>query len=101
MMLLSSVTAPVRATARPVMPAPLFNVMLACATIVPIKVVVVPSVAELPTCQNTLHAVPLLVITTVAPLAVVSVLPILKTNTAAESPCASSVRVPVNWADES
>jgi hypothetical protein len=44
--------------------------------------VVVPSVAELPTCQNTLHWDPPLTMRTLEALAVVSVLPILKMKTA-------------------
>ncbi len=46
----SRVTAPLRASARPQsMVAPVFNVMLVSARILPAKEVVVPSVAELPT----------------------------------------------------
>jgi hypothetical protein len=65
----------------------------------PAKSVPVPSVGELPTCQYTLHGSPLLIISTVALLAVVSVVPIWKMNTAAESPSAFRVSVPVNWAE--
>jgi hypothetical protein len=50
--LLSSVTAPVRAKRAPSLVAPVFRVMLASARMFPLKSVVVPSVAELPTCQN-------------------------------------------------
>jgi hypothetical protein len=50
--LLSSVTAPVRAKRAPELVAPVFAVMLASARMFPLKLVVVPSVAELPTCQN-------------------------------------------------
>ena len=76
--------------------APVFSGMLACARILPANDVVVPSVAELPTCQNALHTDPSLITTTDEPLAVVSVLPILKMKTALASPWASSVRVPVS-----
>jgi hypothetical protein len=38
------------------MVAPVCAVMLVSAMTVPTNVVVVPSVAELPTCQKTLHA---------------------------------------------
>jgi len=55
-----------------------------------------PRVAELPTCQNTLHEVPPLITRTDEPLAVVSVLPILKIKTALESPWASRVSSPDN-----
>ncbi len=54
--LLSSVTAAVRARSLPSTVAPVFAVIDARARIVPSKLVVVPSVAELPTCQKTLHA---------------------------------------------
>jgi len=52
-----------------------------------------PRVAELPTCQKTLHGLPLLAITTLPPV-VVSVDAIWKIQTAAELPWASRVRVP-------
>src|SRR6185503_15115493 len=52
--LLSIVTAPFRAKARPHgICAPVFSVILVSARIFPSNVVVVPRVAELPTCQNT------------------------------------------------
>src|ERR1700686_3895836 len=47
----SIVTAAVRANALPFTVAPVVSVMLACAIMFPISVVVVPRVAELPTCQ--------------------------------------------------
>jgi hypothetical protein len=56
--LVSSVTAPFCANARPFMPAPVVSVMLATAMMFPTNDVPVPSVAELPTCQNTLHRFP-------------------------------------------
>jgi hypothetical protein len=56
--------------------------MLVRARIFPANDVAVPSVAELPTCQNTLHSDPPLIITTDEALAVVKVLPILKMNSA-------------------
>ena len=52
----SRVTAPPRAKSRPVTNAPVVAVTDVCARIVPTRVEVVPSVAELPTCQNTLQA---------------------------------------------
>ena len=94
----SSVTAPVRANARPIRLVLVVTVMLANARIFPPNDVLVPRVAELPTCQKTLHSDPLLMTETADPLAVVNVLPILKMNTALGFPCASSVTVPVNWA---
>jgi hypothetical protein len=50
------VTAPSFANAAPVMVAPVFRVTLVKAIILPTNDVPDPSVAELPTVQNTLHA---------------------------------------------
>jgi hypothetical protein len=99
-LLVSNVTAPFRANTLPDMLTPVFTVILASARIFPLKVVVVPSVAELPTCQNTLQGEALLIRTTDDADAVVSVLPILKTQTALGSPWALSVSAPVNPTDE-
>jgi hypothetical protein len=96
----SIVTAPFRAKARPDKLALVFMVMLVSARILPRNVVVVSSVAELPTCQNTLQAFAPLIMTTDELGAVMSVLPIWKTKTALGSPCASSVRIPVKNADD-
>ena len=49
--LLISVTAPLRASSRPMTVAPLLSEMLESAIRLPWNAVVVPSVAELPTCQ--------------------------------------------------
>ena len=73
--------------------------MLVSARMFPANAVLVPSVADEPTCQNTLHADPPLMTLTMELLAVVSVDPIWKTNSAAAFPCASSVRAPVSCAD--
>lgn len=77
MTLLSKVTAPFIAKALPqLMLAPVFRVMLVSARIFPVNLVVVPRVAELPTCQYTcLSTRPFIKITDEL-LAVVSVLPI-------------------------
>jgi hypothetical protein len=53
--LLSKVTEPLRASARPSTVDPVVTEMDVNARIVPTKVVSVPRVAELPTCQYTLH----------------------------------------------
>src|SRR6266446_8675686 len=74
-----SVTAPVRAKTRPVTLAPVVTVSLIFARMLPSNAVFVPSVAELPTCQNTFPAVAPLARTTEDSLAVVSVLLIWKT----------------------
>ena len=98
----SNVTAPFCAKALPqTIFAPVFRVMLVSARIFPWNEVLVPSVAELPTFQNTLHAEPLFVIRTDELLAVVSALPILKTNTELALPWALRVSAPVNPAEES
>lgn len=89
MVLASSVTAPLRAKALPsVIVAPVSIVMLVSARIWPSNAVVVPSVAELPTCQNILQSgvEPEPMVTTDELLAVVSVLPNWKMNCALELP---------------
>lgn len=54
--LVSSVTAPLRASARPSIVAPVVSEIDVRAKMLPVNVVAVPMVAELPTYQNTLHA---------------------------------------------
>jgi hypothetical protein len=49
------VTAPLRASRRPRTDVASFSEMLESAITLPWKAVAVPSVAELPTCQKTLH----------------------------------------------
>jgi hypothetical protein len=78
----SNVTAPVRAKALPFRVAPVVSVMDDWASMLPANTVVVPKVAELPSCQKTLPACALLISTMDEPLAVVSVLPIWKMNSA-------------------
>ena len=56
MVLESKVTSPFRASIRPSAIAPVCMAIDVNAMTVPKKEVVVPSVAELPTCQNTLQA---------------------------------------------
>jgi hypothetical protein len=99
-LLLSSVTAPFRAKTLPLTLALVFRVMLVSATTLPGSEAPVPRVAELPTCQDTPQLEALLMSMTDEPLAVVSVLPILKMKTAFEWPCASRVSIPVNWAED-
>ena len=76
--LLSSVTAAFRARALPFTLALVFKVMLWSARIFPANEVVVPRVAELPTCHHTPQAEAPLVSVIEELLAVVSVLPIWK-----------------------
>lgn len=90
----SRVTAPVRASKRPEMDAPVLAVTEASAMMLPTKRELVPSVAELPTCQKTLHAVAPPVSATTLELEVMSVLPAWNTNTAEGSFWASRVTVP-------
>lgn len=96
MVLLSKLTCPLRASTRPDTVVPVCTEIDVNAMIVPTKVVLVPSVAELPTCQNTLHGEAPLMRATVLFEAVINVDPAWKMNTAFGSPCASRVTVPVN-----
>jgi hypothetical protein len=89
------VTEPFLASARPARVPPL-SVMLVDAIMTPAKVVPVCMVAEEPTCQNTLHGDAPPVKATVAPVAVVRVLPIWKIHTSVEEPF--RVRVPFSCA---
>jgi hypothetical protein len=66
----------VRAYRPPFDVAPVLRVMELFAMIFPTKLVVVPKVAELPTCQKTLHGEAPLINDTLDPLAVVRVVPI-------------------------
>jgi hypothetical protein len=74
MVLSSNVTAPFRASARPSRVAPVFMVIDERARMLPTNDVVVAMVAELPTCQSTLHACTPPDRTTRLPGAVISVL---------------------------
>ena len=94
--LVSRVTEALRASNRPVTVAPVVAAMDVNANTVPTNTEFVPSVAELVTCQNTLHGLPPLMICTVLFDAVMSVLAVWNTKTAFGSPCASSVSVPVS-----
>src|SRR5689334_12046382 len=80
--------------------APVFKLMLVSARMFPANAVVVPRVAELPTCQNTASPCPPFAKLTAALLAVVSALAIWNRKTELGLPRALRVRVPVNCADE-
>lgn len=95
MVLVSRVTAPLRASSRPATVAPVFALMDVRARMLPLNVVFVPRVAELPTCQNTLQGWAPLIRETLLPEPVIRVLATWKMNTALGSPWASSVTVPV------
>jgi len=93
--LLLIVTPPFLASALPVSVPPL-SVMLDNAMIVPAKLLPDCMVADEPTCQNTLQGEAPPAKATVAPVAVVRVLPIWKIHTSVEVPV--SVRVPFSCA---
>jgi hypothetical protein len=76
--LVSKVTSPFRARARPAIFAPFLRWISVRAMMVPTNVVVVSRVAELLTCQKTLQGSAPLMRATVAPGAVTRVLPVLK-----------------------
>ena len=96
----SRVTAPLRASARPARLARVIKEMLVSARMFPVKTESVPSVAELPTCQNTRHSAPPRTMTTDELLAVVSLLPIWKMKSALGSFSASRMSLPVSCASE-
>jgi len=100
MWLASRVTPPFLASALPVIVVPVVTVMLVSARMFPLNFEFVPRVAEAPICQKTLHGLPPLVTATDDELAVVSILPIWKIQTAFGLPCALRVKVPVSWADD-
>ena len=99
MTLSSSVTAPILARARPWISVPVVTVMDWSAMMVPTNLELVPRVAELPTCQNTLQGCAPLTRMTLLAEAVVSVDPAWKMKTALGSPLALSVRAPVSPID--
>src|SRR3569833_1442343 len=87
-------TWPLRASARPAPTVPVVTVSEVNAMIVPTKFEFVPSVAELPTCQNTLHAWAPLIRFTLLAEAVIKVEATWKIQTLLESPWPSKVKVP-------
>lgn len=105
--LLSRVSAPFRARARPPfrppptpIVAPVVMVMLVSAIRFPWNEVAVPSVAELVTCQNTWQELASPIRATREWLAVVKVEPIWKMKSDPLRPSPLRVSVPVNCADE-
>src|SRR5579863_2064537 len=97
---LMSVTAPTLASARPFTVTALSNEIDWLAMIVPTKLVVVPRVADEPTCQKTLQACAPLIRLTVLLVAVVSWVPTWKTNRALGLPPPLSVSAPVSSEDD-
>ncbi len=96
----SMVTAPPSARTRPFTVAPVFSVIDVVARIDPAKLVVVPRVAELPTCQNTLHACAPFSSATLLVDAVVSDDPASKMKTESGLPSPLRVTVPVKPIEE-
>jgi hypothetical protein len=97
----SSVTAPFSARTRPRIVTLVVTVMLWLARTVPTKLESLPSVAELPTCQYTLHAWAPLIKVTRLDEAVVSVLESAwKTKTESGLPPPFKVSVPVRPIEE-
>jgi hypothetical protein len=97
MVLVSSVTAPLRAKSCPCTVAPVFAVIDVKAKMCPTKWEFVPRVAELPTFQKVRqYRAPLMRFTLLFD-AVMSVDAVWNTKTALGSPWASRVRVPVIW----
>ena len=92
---LSNVTAPLRARARPWTVTPVVTVIEVSARMLPTNTEPVPSVAELPTCQNTLHSWAPLISDTVLADPVMSVESVWKMNTEFGLPSPSSTSVPV------
>ncbi len=93
--LVSRLTWPLRASTRPDTVVPVCTEIEVSARTEPTNVVLVPSVAELPTCQNTLHALAPLISLTVLFDAVIKVDPAWKMNTDAGLFWPSRVTVPV------
>jgi len=91
----SSVTDALRANSRPSITALVFAAIVDSAMIVPVNVEPTPSVAELPTCQNTLQACAPLIRTTELSVAVISVEPAWKMKTESGLFWPSSVSGPV------
>jgi hypothetical protein len=96
----SSVTDPLRASARPWMVSPVCTVIDVRARMLPTKVEFVPSVAELPTCQKTWQAWAPLVRMTELAVSVVSVEGAWKIQTALGSPPAFRVSAPPTSSEE-
>src|SRR3984893_15295224 len=95
-LLVSNVTAPVRAYSPQFDDTPVVAVMEISARMLPMKLVPVPKVAELPTCQKTLAAMAPSISNTCELLAVVRVLPIWKMK----RPLPLRVRFPIKRAEE-
>ena len=93
---LMSVTAPLRASRRPWIVAPLFALIDVSARMLPTKVAVVSRVAELPTCQNTLQGEAPLISDTTLLEPIVSDESVWKMKTESGSFSPSRVKVPVS-----
>jgi hypothetical protein len=96
----SRVTAPLRASARPWMVSPVVTVIDSRARMLPSKMEPVPSVAELPTCQNTLQACAPFVSRMWLDVSVMSVEPTWKMKTAPAFPWAFRISSPPTSSDD-
>jgi hypothetical protein len=96
----SRVTVAPNAKTPPLDTASVLSVTEAAARIFPWNTLPVPKVAELPTCQNTLHANPPPVSRTLDPDAVVREDPIWKYHASLAEPVPTRVKVPVTAAEE-
>ena len=97
--LVSRVTAPLRARTRPSIDAPVVTVIDVSARMLPVNAVPVPSVADEPTCQKTLLAWTPPVRTTEVFEPVMRVLPAWKMNTEPAGPSSVNGTVPVSAID--
>ena len=97
----SRVTAAFWASTRPSTVTPVVTVIDVRASTLPRKAELVPSVAELPTCQKTLQAEAPFVRRTELAESVTRVEPTWKTNTASALPCASRMSAPPTSSEES
>lgn len=95
----SIVTVAPRANAPPFNTAAAPNVIEAPARIFPERELLAPSVAEVPTCQKTLHGRPPPVIRTLEPAAVMRVVPVWKYHASLAEPVPARVKIPVMAAD--
>ena len=93
--LVSSVTAPFRAKARPCTVAPVVTVIEVSARMLPTNTELVPNVAELPTCQNTLQACAALINDTLLPELVMRLELVWKIHTEFGLPAPSSTNGPL------
>ncbi|KAF4621643.1 hypothetical protein G7Y89_g14507 [Cudoniella acicularis] len=96
----SIVRVPPRANKPPLLLAPPSAVTETCARIVPANAMLIPKVADVPTCQKTLQGKPPPESITAEPTEVTKVEPIWKYQASVGDPVPASIKVPVSCADE-